>query len=63
LALISSLAYTTLTTNPTVLYLGAQNNTTNFLNGNIAEIQIYDRVLTAAEILTTYTADRGRYGL
>jgi hypothetical protein len=62
-ALISSLAYTTLTTNPTVLYLGAQNNTTNFLNGNIAEIQIYDRVLTAAEILTTYTADRGRYGL
>jgi hypothetical protein len=57
------LAYTTLTTNPTVLYLGAQNNTTNFLNGNIAEIQIYDRVLTAAEILTTYTADRGRYGL
>jgi len=62
-ALISSLAYTTLTTNPSVLYLGAQNNAANFLNGNIAEIQIYDRVLTAAEILTTYTADRGRYGL
>lgn len=32
-------------------------------NGNIAQVQIYNRALTAAEIKQNYNATKGRYGL
>jgi hypothetical protein len=35
----------------------------NFLNGNIAQASVYNRTLSAAEILQNYNALRGRYGL
>jgi hypothetical protein len=34
-----------------------------FLNGNIAQVQIYNRALTAAEIRQNYNATKTRYGL
>lgn len=33
------------------------------LNGNIASVQIYNRALSASEILQNYNATKGRYGL
>lgn len=61
--LLANLAYTSINTTTNVIYVGAQNNTANFFNGNVGEIQIYSRVLTATEILSNYTADKTRYGL
>ena len=61
--LLANLAYTSVNTTTNVIYVGAQNNTANFFNGNVGEIQIYSRVLTATEILSNYTADKTRYGL
>ena len=61
--LLANLAYTSVNTTTNVIYVGAQSNTANFFNGNVGEIQIYSRVLTATEILSNYTADKTRYGL
>jgi hypothetical protein len=41
----------------------ATNNLSQFLNGNIAITQIYNRVLSASEILQNYNAQRARFGL
>lgn len=38
------------------------NNSQNF-NGNISDVRIYNRALTATEISTIYNATRSRYGL
>ena len=35
----------------------------NFLNGKVAIVRVYNRALTAAEILQNYNALRGRYGI
>lgn len=49
-------------------YVGAYGNSTGqvpalFLNGNIAQVQVYNRALSAAEVLQNYNALKGRYGL
>jgi hypothetical protein len=36
---------------------------TNLFNGNIAQLSIYNRALSAAEILQNFTALRGRFGI
>ena len=35
----------------------------NFLNGSIAQVSIYNRALSAAEVSQNYNSTRGRYGL
>jgi hypothetical protein len=37
--------------------------TTRFFNGNIAVAQIYNRALSATEVLQNYNAQKGRFGL
>jgi hypothetical protein len=41
----------------------ATNNLSQFLNGNIAITQIYNRVLSASEILQNYNTQKARFGL
>jgi len=49
------------------LYLGVDApsgaNQVSFLNGQIGNVAMYSRTLTAAEILQNYNATKGRYGL
>jgi len=62
-------AYTSLKSVPTPLTIGADwdNGSIDTLlrhyNGNIANSQIYNRALSATEILQNYNALKGRYGL
>lgn len=43
----------------------SNNNTPNgeYWNGNIPQVQIYNRALSTAEVLQNYNATKGRYGL
>ena len=43
--------------------LGGRTDTSQYLNGNIALVQIYNRVLTANEILQNFYAQRGRFNI
>ena len=45
------------------LYIGADPNRSRFFRGNISQTQIYNRALTASEILQNYNATKGRFGL
>lgn len=49
------------------LRIGSYNNTLDapilFFNGNIAQVQIYNRVLTEEEIKQNFNASRGRFGI
>ena len=45
------------------ILVGCINNTTQFFIGNIAQVSIYNRALSAAEITQNYEALKGRYGL
>jgi hypothetical protein len=47
---------------PLTLGKGTYNGYDHFA-GKVSNIQIYDRVLTTAEILQNYNATKGRYGL
>ena len=49
-------------------YAGASGDATGqspdlFLNGNIAQTQIYNRALSASEILQNFNATRARFGV
>lgn len=46
-----------------VLILGGRTDTSQYLDGNIACAQIYNRALTASEILQNFTVQRGRFGI
>ena len=43
--------------------LGKSTGQTEFLDGNIANVAIYDRALTAAEVLQNFNVIKGRFGL
>ena len=43
--------------------IGRQTNGNEYWNGNISQVSIYNRALTAAEIAQNYDALKGRYGL
>jgi hypothetical protein len=45
------------------IQLGRSNGNEYFLNGNIASIQLYNRALSASEVLQNYNATKGRFGL
>ena len=42
---------------------GAQNGSTDYWNGNISQVSIYNRALTAAEVQQNFNATRSRYGI
>ena len=43
--------------------IGSFDNTLLFFNGNIVTTQIYNRALTAQEVLQNYNATKSRFGL
>jgi hypothetical protein len=45
------------------LFIGSDAGNGRFFNGRISMLQLYNRALTAAEILQNYDATKGRYGL
>ena len=52
-------------TNTTQVYIGALNNSgaSQYLNGKLANIQMYNRALSSTEVLHNYNALKGRFGL
>jgi hypothetical protein len=42
---------------------GTEGSLGNYFNGNIAQVQIYNRALSATEILQNYNATKTRFGL
>ena len=42
--------------------IGSSSNANRYWDGNIYEIRIYDKALTAAEVLQNYNATKSRYG-
>jgi hypothetical protein len=43
--------------------IGSSSDANRYWDGNIYQIRIYDRPLTAAEVLQNYNATKGRFGL
>jgi len=43
--------------------IGRHNDPTTTMNGNIAQVSIYNRALSAAEVSQNFNALRGRYGI
>lgn len=52
-----------LTYNPTVMNIGKRYSAAEFFNGPIATGLIYNRTLTAQEVLQNYLAQKSRFGL
>jgi len=46
-----------------IVTIGADTVNTRYFNGNIALTQIYNRALTATEVLQNYNAQKSRFGL
>jgi len=53
----------TSTTNSVFSIGNSQGIGGNFSDGNISQVKIYNRALTAQEVLQNYNATKGRYGL
>ena len=51
------------TTNP--LYIGSFNGgqASQWLNGNVGIVRMYNRALSASDVLNNYNADKSKYGL
>ncbi len=47
----------------TVLNIGYDTGTNEYFQGRIAQVMVYNRVLTSTEILQNYNATRSRFGL
>lgn len=45
------------------LKIGNDDTTSRYLNGNISEVELYNRALTPTEITQNFNALKGRYGL
>jgi hypothetical protein len=50
-------------TTPTQLRIGSLQTGINFFSGNIAQVSIYNRALSAAEVTQNFNALRGRFGI
>jgi len=59
----SSTLLENITTIATNLTIGQSSSTTELFNGSIGNTQIYNRVLSATEILQNYNAQKSRFGL
>jgi hypothetical protein len=53
----------TVTSNPGSLLVGKTSYTNAYFNGNISNIQIYNRALSAQEVLQNYNATKSRFGI
>ena len=53
----------TFTVNTSNLYIGSNNSTNYYLDGNMANLKIYNKALTAAEVSQNYNAYKSRFGL
>jgi hypothetical protein len=53
----------TVTSNPGSLILGKTGYLNAYFNGNLANVQIYNRALSASEVLQNYNATKARFGL
>ena len=53
----------TLSTNSSGMYIGSYNSGGYFYNGALSICRVYNRVLSAAEVLQNFNAARGRYGI
>ena len=45
------------------VYVGFSNINTSYMDGNIYSARLYNRVLSAAQVLQNYNATKGRFGL
>jgi hypothetical protein len=50
-------------TTPTNIRIGSIQTNINFFNGNIANVKIYNRALSASEVLQNYNAQKSRFNL
>jgi len=53
----------TLATNSGGITVGSYNSGGYFYNGNIGIVRVYNRVLSASEVIQNFNATRGRYGI
>jgi len=63
---ITAGTYTGMSNTTVPVEIGRQNNIggdSGYLNGNIANTQIYNRALTASEVLQNYNSTKARFGL
>ena len=51
----------TLTTNTANLYLGSSGGSSYFLDGTMANVYLYNKALTASEVLQNYNATKDRF--
>lgn len=61
--LVSGPTATTWNTVASTVQLGRQTNGSEYWGGNIAQISVYNRALSAAEVLQNYNTTRSRFGL
>ena len=52
-----------LTVNTSNLYLGSNNSTGYYLDGDVATVKMYNKALSASEILQNFNAQKSRFGL
>tara|TARA_R110000764_G_scaffold73015_2_gene149258 strand:- start:662 stop:1345 length:684 start_codon:yes stop_codon:yes gene_type:complete len=51
------------TVNTSNLYLGCNNGSVYFLNGDMANVKMYNKALTAAEVTQNFNSQKSRFGL
>ena len=59
----SSTGNVPLITDPDFIYLNSYEGTSGYLDSSLSMCMIYNRALTAAEMLKNYNATKGRFGL
>lgn len=59
----SSTGNVPLITDPDFIYLNSVEGTSDYLDSSLSMCMIYNRALTAAEMLQNYNATKGRFGL
>ena len=60
-ALVASTATSTNVSSSSTLRIGNESNRSYFLDGQLGLVRIYNKTLTAAEVLSNYNATKGRY--
>jgi len=61
--LLATAAYTTSVSTSGIGRISGYDNGGEIWDGNVASVMVYNRGLTAAEVLQNYNAQRGRFGL
>jgi hypothetical protein len=61
--LLATTAYTTSISTSGIGRISGYDNGGEIWNGNISSVMIYNRALTATEVLQNYNATKSRFGL